>query len=162
MIKISVFIILIIFFESCNNKDGIPSGILKPDKMQAVFWDIMRAETYTAQYIKKDSTKNPIIENATLQQQIFATHHVTRLDFYESYRFYNVHAQLMRVLLDSITTIREREKYTILYSKPVIKPFSLEPLPPEPPIIPIPGVKFVTKAENDTTQKVTHKFVPLR
>lgn len=153
MIKIRVLIIVIICAASCNNKDGIPSGILKPDKMQAVFWDVMRAEAYTAKYVKNDSTKNPVIENATLQQQIFATHHITRQDFYDSYRFYNVHAELMRVLLDTITTMREREKYAILYGKPVIKPFSLVPLPPEPPIIPIPGVKFVPKVENDTTQK---------
>ena len=160
--KIALVIIFMIGMEGCANKEGLPSGILRRDQMQAVLWDVIRAETYTAQYIKKDSLKNADLENAKLQQQIFATHNITREDFYDSYQYYNKHTELMRILLDSITTRGEREKYTTLYSKKnEAKTFSLMPLPPEPPVLPITTFKPITVPIIDSTQKSTHKFLPV-
>ena len=160
--KIAVVIILVIGMAGCRNKDGLPSGILRGEEMQAVLWDVIRAETFTAQYIKIDSLKNAELENAKLQQQIFATHNITREDFYDSYQYYNKHTELMRILLDSITTRGEREKYTTLYSKRnEAKTFSLMQLPPEPPVQPIPTFKPITIPVADSTQKSTHPFLPV-
>ena len=102
----------------CKNKDGMPYGILDKEKMQVVFWDMIQAEVFTNQFIKKDSSKNAILINARLQQQIFALHKITKDQFYKSYRFYSLHPELMRPLLDSITSTAERDKYKILYNKP--------------------------------------------
>jgi hypothetical protein len=160
--KIAVLILLTIWFAACSNNGGLPSGILTPNKMRDVFWDVIRAETYTTQFIKKDSLKNAALENAKLQQQVFAAHHITEKDFYDSYRYYNTHTQLMGVLLDSITLRGEREKYSTLYAKrPAEEPFSLIPLPPPPPIVPIPGVKFSTAPVSDSVQTKTHIFRPV-
>lgn len=160
--KIAAIIISMIGMAGCANKDGLPSGILRANQMQAVLWDVIRAETYATQYIKKDSLKNADLENAKLQQQIFATHNISREDFYDSYQYYNKHTELMRILLDSITTRGERERYTTLYSKrSEVKTFSLMPLPPEPPVLPIPTFKPITVPITDSTQKSTHKFLPV-
>lgn len=160
--KIAFLILLMIGFAGCSNNGGLPSGILKPDKMRDVFWDVIRAETYTTQFIKKDSLKNPALENAKLQQRIFASHHITEKVFYDSYRYYNAHTDLMGLLLDSITVRGEREKYSTLYSKrPGPEPFSLMRLPPPPPIIPIPGVKFSSTPLVDSAQTSTHKSHPV-
>ena len=118
--KGSIVFILIISLSGCRDKDGLPGGILKKEKMQAVFWDVLQAESYTTQFIKKDSSKNSLLENAKLQQQIFAIHKITKEDFYESYDYYKNHIELMRVLLDSITASGEREKYKVLYNQPLV------------------------------------------
>lgn len=154
-------ILLMICIVGCSNKDGMPSGILKADEMQTVLWDIMRAEAYTSQYLKKDSLKNLAVENAVLQKKIFALHKIKREDFYNSFRYYDQHPEMMRMLLDSITVRGEREKYSTLYAKPVVTPFSLMPLPPPPPIVPLPGRKLEPVLPVDTTQKAIHQFIPV-
>ncbi|MEI9934695.1 MAG: hypothetical protein WDM71_07535 [Ferruginibacter sp.] len=68
MKKIYLIIVCsIICLAGCKNKDGVPSGILEREKMQAVLWDIMRADIFANQSIKKDSSKNVAVENAKLQ-----------------------------------------------------------------------------------------------
>jgi len=143
--KIGVLIILIICFVGCKDKKELPPGILKAEKMQEVFWDVIMAEAYTTQFIKKDSSRDTQLENAKLQQQIFAIHKISKQEFYDSYSYYNSHVDLMRTLLDSITARVEKEKERTLYSKPLIpvrKPVSLNPPPTEEPlklvIIPMP------------------------
>jgi hypothetical protein len=153
-------ILLVICLGGCGGKDGSSSGILKADEMQTVLWDIMRADAYTNQYLKKDSLKDAAFENAILQQKIFALHKIKREDFYNSFRYYDQHPEMMRMVLDSITARGEREKYTTLYAKPVIKPFSLMPSPPPPPIVPLPGKKFEPTMPADTAQKMVHQFIP--
>lgn len=155
--RIIVVFILIISLSGCRDKDGLPSGILKKDKMQAVLWDMLQAESYTTQFIKKDSSKNSLLENAKLQQQIFAIHKITKQDFYESYDYYKDHIELMRVLLDSITASGEREKYKVLYNQPVVPvattiilgplelPSQLTPLYIPMPIPTNPSNKFLKK-----------------
>jgi hypothetical protein len=107
-----IVIILIGCLAGCSNKNGLPSGVLNKDTMQAVLWDVIQSESFTVQFIKKDTLKNPSAENAKLQQQIFAIHKI-------SYNYYTGHSELMRALLDSMTSKGEREKYkTLLFDKP--------------------------------------------
>ena len=101
----------------CKKKNDLPSGILKNDKMQAVLWDVILAEAYTTQYIKKDSLKNDSLENAKFQQEIFAIHNISKKEFYDSYNYYTVHSELMRSLLDSLTVKGEREKEKAIHGK---------------------------------------------
>ena len=51
-----VFFCLLIFI-SCGNKNKIPEGVLKPDIMQAILWDVIKADAFTAEIIRKDSVK---------------------------------------------------------------------------------------------------------
>lgn len=125
-------IILIIFFARCSDNNELPPGILEAKKMQGVLWDVFMAEGYTSEFIIKDSLKNAKIENAKLQQQIFAIHQITKKEFYDSYNYYNSHADLMKNLLDSIIARGEKEKEKTLYSKPIVpghRPFLLIPSP---------------------------------
>jgi len=140
--RIFILIILITCLAGCKDKDGLPPGILKKDKMQEVFWNVVRAESFTTQFIKKNPLKNIEVENARLQLQIFADNNISKDEFYKSYKYYTTHVELMRNLLDSITSKSERQKYSTLYSTPlaVSVPFSLIPLPapPLPKFIPMP------------------------
>ena len=85
MMRIIFLLAGLVLINSCSSKSKLPAGVLKPDKMRAVLWDIIKADVFTAEFIKKDSAKNVAIENLKLQQQIFAIHKITKADFYRSY-----------------------------------------------------------------------------
>ena len=107
--NISCFLTLA-FLLSCGNKSELPPGILKSDKMQAVLWDIIRADTFTTEYIKRDSAKNDVEENLKLQQQIFAMHHVSKEDFYKSFEYYKRNSGLMKTIIDSMVSQADKKR----------------------------------------------------
>jgi Domain of unknown function (DUF4296) len=94
----------------CNDPKKVPGGILKPEAMQAVLWDMMKADVYTTDYLVSDSQKNATLENAKLQQQIFLIHNTTRETYQKSFDYYQQHPELMRPVLDTITARIERRK----------------------------------------------------
>jgi hypothetical protein len=90
------------------------SGILGKEKMQAVMWDIIGANSFTEQFIKRDSLKNAVVENMKMQQKIFSMHNITKEDFYKSYNYYCSQPDLMRTLLDSIVARGERDRIKMI------------------------------------------------
>ena len=110
MIRTCIVLFSLITFFSCGNKNKIPSGILKPDKMQAVLWDVIKADVFTAEFIKKDSTKNAAAENVKLQQQIFALHKISKADFYRSYDYYKSNTEIFKKVMDSMVARAERNR----------------------------------------------------
>lgn len=120
MIRICILLFVAISLFSCNSKDEIPATILKPSKMQAVLWDVIKAQAFTDQFVKKDTSKNAAIKNLELQQEIFDLHHVTKDEFYKSYDYYKNNAGLLNRVLDSIIEQNERNKQI------KIKPFMAE------------------------------------
>ncbi len=112
MMRLYIFVVAIILFTACKSDNEPPKGIIKPDKMQAILWDVIKANAFTNEFIKKDSSKNLSEENVKLQQQIFTIHKVTKSDFYTSYDYYKSNAPLFKKMLDSMIAQGERNKYT--------------------------------------------------
>ena len=110
MIRNLICFLTLAFLLSCGNKSELPPGILKSDKMQAVLWDIIRADTFTTEYIKRDSAKNDVEENLKLQQEIFSIHHITKEDFYRSYDYYKKNSRQMKTIMDSMISQAERDR----------------------------------------------------
>ncbi len=104
--------LITVFIFSCTGKNDVPKGIMKPEKMQEVFWDYVRADVYTREYLLKDSNKDANIENLRLQEKIFTLHHTDRKTFYESFNYYSNHKELMSALIDSMVTKNQRVKAT--------------------------------------------------
>ncbi len=111
MIRMCFLFLSLIIFISCRNKNDIPSGILKPEKMQVVLWDVIKADAFTTEFIKKDSTKNAVLENLKLQKQIFAIHHISKEEFYKSYDYYKLNSVKLKIILDSMLVTAERDRY---------------------------------------------------
>jgi hypothetical protein len=112
MRRIAILLVSLSLLNSCGNKDKLPAGVLKPDKMQAVLWDVIKADVFTTDFIKKDSSKNAAAENAKLQQQIFAIHKITKADFYNSYDYYKENTVEFKTIIDSMVVVAERKKNT--------------------------------------------------
>ncbi|MBK6380313.1 MAG: DUF4296 domain-containing protein [Chitinophagaceae bacterium] len=113
MMKLNILFIGLVLMISCGKKDKLPAGILKPEKMQAVLWDVIKADVFTTDFIKKDSSKNAASENLKLQQQIFAIHKVTKADFYTSYDYYKTNTVEFKKIMDSMVSQAERKKEII-------------------------------------------------
>ena len=58
--KYTLIAVVSLIFLSCS-KSKVPDGILKPEKMQAVFWDYIRADVFANEYVRRDTAKNPTI-----------------------------------------------------------------------------------------------------
>ena len=113
--RIAVFYLVLTFFASCSTNKS--DDILKPEKMQAVFWDIIRADVLTTDYTGGDSSKKPMIENIALQKKIFQIHGITKEQYDKSFDYYTEHPAIMTVILDSMLAKESRNKV-----KPQIKP----------------------------------------
>lgn len=98
------FFALLVLLASCGDKNALPKGVLQQEKMKQVLMDVIKAEAYTAEIMKKDSSKNATEENARLQQQVFAIHKVSKEDFYKSFDYYRDHSEIFKVMLDSMVT----------------------------------------------------------
>ncbi len=114
MKSVITMLVLLVYLSSCSDKNNLPSGILKKEKMELVLWDVLQADAFTFQFITKDSSKKPEAEAVKLQQQIFASHKTTREEFYRSYDYYKAHTDMLQPMLDSMITKYTREKEMIL------------------------------------------------
>lgn len=105
---------------ACGTKHTVPSGVLKPDKMQVVLRDIMRADQFLADYVfARDSTKNKDKESIAWYSRIFRLHNVTREQFRESFAWYRTHPDFLQPLMDSMAKMNVGAPTQIMIDKPV-------------------------------------------
>ncbi|NOT51016.1 MAG: DUF4296 domain-containing protein [Chitinophagaceae bacterium] len=96
--------LLIFFLSACKGKNRVPSGVLSQKKMQAVLWDVMRADEFlSANVLRKDSSLDKITESFKYYQQIFAIHKTTKEQFEKSFSFYKDHPDLFKAIMDSLS-----------------------------------------------------------
>ena len=100
-----LWIVLLLFVTSgCKNKDSIPGTVLPPKKMQAVLWDMMRADQFLSDYVlNKDTSLKKIPESLKYYQQIFAIHKINKEQFQHSFSFYKSHPVLLKALMNSLS-----------------------------------------------------------
>jgi hypothetical protein len=84
------------------SKSKVPKDLLPPDKMQAVYWDYLRADVFANEYVRRDTSLNVVIESARLQNQVFQLHKTNRKQFYTSYEYYLQTPERMKAMLDTI------------------------------------------------------------
>jgi hypothetical protein len=115
IISCCLFILL-----GCKNNNRIPHDIIPQKDMQAVLWDIMRADQFLVDFvIKKDSSLDKKTESSKLYQQIFDLHHITKDQFRESFSFYQKHQDLFKIIMDSLS-MPLNEAPTIMIKQPII------------------------------------------
>ena len=98
--RIPLLLLLIsVFVFGCKNDERV----LPPKKMQAILWDMMRADQFLADYVlNKDTLLKKTTESLKYYQQIFSIHKVSKDDFQYSFSFYQSHPVLLKEIMDSI------------------------------------------------------------
>ena len=110
------FVLLLFVFPSCNNKQD-KGVILGKEKMQAVLWDMLQADAFAQNFIKKDSSRKELTEVASLQKKIFELHKVSREDFTASYDYYSTQPEVMKAMLDSVSAKAERDRGKVMMQR---------------------------------------------
>ena len=95
--------LIILFIAGCKDKNAVPGNVLPQKKMQAVLWDMMRADQFLADYVlNKDTSLKKKTESIKLYQQILTINGVSKEKFEQSFSFYKSHPLLLKVIMDSI------------------------------------------------------------
>lgn len=106
MMRILAFSCLFIF--SCRDKNSIPDGILNQSKMEAILWDVVRADEMVTYSVLKDSLIKIPVRSAELYNKIFKLHGVKKEVFDKSMQFYQLRPDLLQPVLDSLKNSSER------------------------------------------------------
>jgi Domain of unknown function (DUF4296) len=102
--------VLLLIMLSCNGRKHIPSGILKPDKMERVLYDIIVAEGYAESYLFKDSSKTKEEWMNQEVDKVLAIHKVSQETFMKSYDFYKSRPDLFKPVADSMYEKSQRNR----------------------------------------------------
>lgn len=108
MIRIVLLLLMPFVMFACKNQT--PRGILKPEIMQEVLWDVMKVNVYIQAFMQKDSSKNKEEEKIKLQKQVFLLHRIEKETFDKSYSYYTTHPDLLSTILDSMINKANKEK----------------------------------------------------
>jgi hypothetical protein len=108
------YLLLIVFLASCSSANK-PSKILEPQKIQVVFFDMMRIDAFVYQFASKDSSIKPNEKFLVLQEGVLKKHNVSRKQYETSINYYQNKPNEFKIILDSITNIYTREKYKNIY-----------------------------------------------
>lgn len=127
-----LIIFSLFFIAGCKNKSGIPAGIIPQKKMQAIVWDMMRADQFLTDYVfSKDASLDKRAERIRLYNQVFSIHQISKEQYEESFSFYKTHPALFKVIMDSLSHPKA-EAPTEMVNPPVL----LDSAPQSPPKTP--------------------------
>ncbi|MCW3106095.1 MAG: hypothetical protein JWQ09_601 [Segetibacter sp.] len=108
---------LLIIFNACS-LSPVPKGILEPEKMQKVVYDLIRIDEFINNFVIKDSTIDIKKKRSTLYEQVFKVNNTTRKEFYASYKYYQRHPDVQKGLFDSLYENLNRKKVEVGKDKP--------------------------------------------
>lgn len=104
MKQLSLIVFAVVMLTACNRKNKVPSGVLPPDKMEEVMWDMMRADILVTNYMMP---KDPLLVRDSavkkLYDSVYAIHHITEEKFNKSFLYYKRHPEMLKAVLDSIS-----------------------------------------------------------
>ena len=95
---------------SCTGRNRIPSGVLKPDKMEKVMYDVILAEGFAESFLFKDSSRTKEDWVNEEMDKVLAIHSVSQETFMKSYDFYKNRPDLLKPITDTMNAINQRNK----------------------------------------------------
>jgi hypothetical protein len=108
--------IIAIFFLfsviACNAGNDIPKGILPPQKMQYVMWDMIQVDGL-ASYSFDTMLRRPA-KRMELYYTVLSTHKLSQDAFRNNIHFYESRPDLFKIVLDSLQQMALRDTATIV------------------------------------------------
>ncbi|GEM_PF-2800584 len=143
-----VIISFALLLSACSSKRA-PKGILEPEPMQEVLFDMLMAGEFLNGYVLlRDTGIHKLVKSDQVYNKVLALHKIDRATFEKSITWYQQHPQMMKEVLDSIAA-NKVEKTDVLPNMPApvigqdFKPDTLlnksklrEPLPEPLPMAP--------------------------
>lgn len=103
MKKYPLLILICVGVLSCGRGPSLPAGILPADKMEAVLWDLLRADQFVTNYVaSRDTSIAGHAKGPQLYAAILKKHGITDSVFQVSVAYYKNNPKLFYPILDSI------------------------------------------------------------
>ncbi len=98
-----LFFLFVPFFVcfSCSTKD-VPNNVVPPQKMQAILWDLIRADELTGYRATLDTSIIKEKESIQLYAQILRIHNTSEEEFKRSFAYYEKNPEQLKTVLDSL------------------------------------------------------------
>ena len=133
-LRISGLDLFLFWLAACKGKEETRSDVLPPEKMEALLWDLMRADQFNQDYrFIVDTTLKRKETSIALYGEVLSLHNVSQEQFRKSFLYYRARPLELRALMDSIS---RREIFKIDTSlSPVsvdsVSPIKVNPAPEE-------------------------------
>ncbi|MBM3413455.1 MAG: DUF4296 domain-containing protein [Bacteroidetes bacterium] len=103
----ALFFIAIVLW-GCQSRQNVPAGIIGPDKMEAVLFDMLRSGNLINNFLlAKDSSLPKEQTHIDWINKVLIFHSISEQQFKESFAYYQNHPALMVQIMDSISKIEE-------------------------------------------------------
>lgn len=102
---------LLLTAVACRHTSS-PAKVLSEEQMKVIVWDMLCADELAFQNKVADSTLVLKKESFRLYDQVFAIHHVTREQFYSSYRYYQENPAKYKTLMQAVMKYGDQKKAT--------------------------------------------------
>lgn len=104
MKKYAHYFLLICLLISCSGKNEMPDGIIDPDRMQEVLWDVFLADSWAQHAKLKDTTIELSDEVKALSAEVFRLNGLSKEEFIKNYSWYRDHPEIFNQVLDSLSS----------------------------------------------------------
>src|SRR5688572_26923951 len=96
-----LLLFLLLLIGACKG-ESVPKDIFPPEKMEAVLYDIIRADEYVDHSSLADSTYRQLTKRTTLYDSVFHLHSINKKEYERSMKYYENRPDLLKVILDSL------------------------------------------------------------
>lgn len=98
---------------ACSRGPQVPKGVLPPDKMEDVLWDMVQTGEFLSGFVLyRDTNINAVMESQRWYEKVYSFHHIDKEDFKRSYNWYRDHPDMMKRILDSLAVRKDPEPAT--------------------------------------------------
>ncbi len=121
-LKALIFVLLI----SCSSSP-VPGDVIPPEQMKKIVFDLVRADVFVDNYVLRDTALTSKRQHIKYYEQVFAIHKISQQEFYKSFRYYQQHPDVNKILFDSIQSYSGRQRDTIFKLKHEPEPKKKQP-----------------------------------
>jgi hypothetical protein len=105
------FCCLLLF--ACQQKANPKAKIYAPEKMQQIIWDLVKANDFVGNFVRKDTTIDYKTASIKQYQTVFAIHNTNRDEFLYNYRHYTSQPALFHEVMDSLNAAAVRSRASV-------------------------------------------------
>ncbi len=109
MRRLMIVMFTVFIMVACKTKNT-NAKLLPISSMKLVLWDILKTDEWYTQTSIQDTLHKRLNENFQIYEQVFLIHHISKKQFYDSYKFFETHPDQFKTLIDSVIAVGDRDK----------------------------------------------------
>ena len=78
--------------------------------MQAILWDMIRADEFLVSYVLRDTSFNRKTESLKMYETVFEVHDISKATFEKSLKYYQQHPKVLKPIMDTLQARNEMKE----------------------------------------------------